>query len=76
MDKLRVYYNGSGEPRKRCCCNCRHDIRERQKDGPVNCHCEIDGHYIGYLECFDGWCRRWAKDHTFDKEVDNETDSF
>lgn len=49
----------------RCCCNCRHDIRTETKNG-IKCHCEIDGHYIGYIETFDGWCRRWAKDHKFD----------
>ena len=43
--------------RKRCCCNCRRNIR---KDG--KCHCEIDGHYIGYVENFDGWCKKWASD--------------
>ena len=52
--------------KERVCCNCRHNIRT---DGGVNieCHCDIDGHYIGYLECFEHWCRRWAKDHTFDE---------
>lgn len=49
----------------RCCCNCRRNIRTG-KPGEVSCHCEIDGHYIGYVECFEGWCRRWAKDHKFD----------
>ena len=47
--------------RKRCCCNCRHNIRSGET-GAVECRCEIDGHYIGYIECFEGWCRRWATD--------------
>jgi len=49
------------EDRDRCCCNCRRDIRE-EVCGNVECHCEIDGHYIGYEECFAGWCRRWARE--------------
>ena len=52
---------------RRCCCNCRHNIRKEEKTY-IHCYCDIDGHYIGYVECFEGWCRRWAKDHTFDEE--------
>ena len=54
--------------RKRCCCNCRHDIRvpRNGNQADIECICEIDGHYIGYIECFEHWCRRWAKDHKFD----------
>lgn len=48
--------------RKRCCCNCRHNIRTERVNLPTVCNCEIDGHYIGYVECFDDWCRRWASD--------------
>ena len=56
--------------RKRCCCNCGNNIRKRDQDRYVtHCECAIDGHYIGYVECFEGWCRRWKKDHTFDGEV-------
>lgn len=62
--------------RKRCCCNCRHDIRTWDGGNCTN-HCEIDGHYIGYIECFEGWCRRWAKDKWQDdgKGVNNATDN-
>lgn len=55
----------------RCCCNCRHDIRIKDDKGYVKSHCEIDGHYIGYVECFDGWCRHWAKDK-WQKEGNDE----
>ena len=48
--------------RNRCCCNCRRNIRYFDEGGMCYCQCEIDGHYIGYVECFEGWCRRWAKD--------------
>ena len=47
--------------RSRVCCNCRHNIRTGEI-GNIKCHCEIDGHYIGYLDSFYYWCRRWAKD--------------
>lgn len=50
----------------RCCCNCRRCIRTRNSDGISYNKCEVDGHYIGYIETFEGWCRRWAKDHKFD----------
>jgi len=53
--------------KERVCCNCRHNIRTGEV-GNIECHCDIDGHYIGYVECFEHWCRRWAKDHTFDEE--------
>lgn len=53
--------------RKRCCCNCRRNIRTG-KPGAVTCHCEIDGHYISYVACFDGWCRRWARETKWDNE--------
>ena len=49
----------------RKCVNCRHNKRIPLKRG-VECRCEIDDHYISYVACFEGWCRRWAKDHTFD----------
>lgn len=46
----------------RCCCNCRHDIRTEDADGHITNHCEIDGHYIGYVACFEHWCKHWSKD--------------
>ena len=52
--------------RKRCCCNCERNIRREVAAHGIECYCEIDGHRIGYIECFEGWCRRWKKDHTFD----------
>lgn len=58
--------------RKRCCCNCRHNIRTWDDKGNCTTHCEIDGHYIGYVECFIGWCRRWAKDKWQERGADDE----
>lgn len=55
------------EKRKRVCCNCGNNIRIRDNKGTcVRCECVIDGHYIGYLECFEHWCRRWKKDRKWD----------
>lgn len=50
------------EERKRCCCNCRRNVRVEEHGG-VNCYCDVDGHYISYVACFDDWCRHWAKEH-------------
>lgn len=54
--------------KNRCCCNCRHDIRTGEPTNIEN-HCEIDGHYIGYCECFEGWCRHWAKEYKWESET-------
>lgn len=54
----------------RVCCNCRHNIRIGE-DANIQCHCDVDGHFIGYIACFNHWCRKWAKDHKFE-EVDYE----
>lgn len=47
------------------CVNCRHRIIGE------NCSskCEIDGHRIDYAECFEGWCKNWAKQKIDEKEV-------
>ena len=45
-----------------CCCSCKHN--KRKKDGEnIYCECEIDGHYIGYIACFDNVCERWKKNN-------------
>lgn len=49
------------DERKRCCCNCGRNIRQGTEKYGIVCKCEIDGHYIGYIENFEGWCRRWTK---------------
>lgn len=64
--KMRVYYSGGDKERKRCCCNCGNNIRQEVAPAVIECHCQIDGHRIGYIQAFEGWCRRWKKDHTFD----------
>ena len=51
--------------RKRCCCNCERNIRHEVAPHGIECYCEIDGYRIGYIECFEGWCRRWKKDRIY-----------
>lgn len=51
---------------KRRCVNCGNN-RRIPKEGYYDCRCEFDGHSIGYVECFEGWCRHWRKDVTFDE---------
>ncbi len=51
---------------KRCCCNCGRNVR-KNVDGLIKCYCEIDNHYIGYVECFEGWCRRWKKERKWEE---------
>ena len=53
--------------RKRVCCNCGNNIRKQYEHG-IECECAIDGHIIGYVECFSDWCRRWKKDRKWERE--------
>lgn len=64
IETTKSNYN---EQRKRCCCNCGNNIRVEQEDGYVRCECAIDGHYIGYVACFEDWCRRWRRERKWDK---------
>ena len=51
---------------EQCCCSCKHNIRkEDKKMAGIYCECEIDGHYIGYVACFEQVCELW-------KEVEND----
>ena len=33
-----------------------------RKTSEIVSKCMIDGHYIGYVQCFIDWCRHWATD--------------
>lgn len=48
------------------CCNCRHCERWWDNDDHYGMccytYCDIDGHYIGYVERHREWCRRWSKE--------------
>lgn len=43
------------------CCNCRHNIRIGEITS-IECHCDLDNHYIGYIDCMTHWCRHWSRD--------------
>ena len=45
----------------RKCVNCRHNIRIEKPSGNIKCVCEITNSHIGYVKCFEGWCKHWAK---------------
>ena len=57
--------------RKRVCCNCGNNERVKEPHG-IECYCSIDGHRIGYVECFEHWCRRWKKNRKWDN-INTET---
>ena len=63
-DKLKVYQHEEDYGGERVCCSCGHNIKD-DKDRRI---CEIDTHYIGYLECFDNWCKHWKRDRKWDKK--------
>lgn len=67
---MTIYRGHEGEDR--VCCNCGHNIRTPQKTY-IDCNCDIDGHYIGYIDNFDCWCRHWARERRND-ESDTERD--
>lgn len=49
--------------KQKCCCTCEHDIRTlNRKTKMIECHCEIDGHCIGYCDTFDDCCEHWEND--------------
>lgn len=60
------YFEKTPIEKQRVCCNCGNCDRVEEK-GHTNTYCAIDGHYIGYIECFEGWCRRWRKDRKWDE---------
>lgn len=51
------YFEKTPIEKQRVCCNCRN-----RKASEVVSKCMIDGHYIGYVQCFTNWCRHWATD--------------
>lgn len=64
-------YDIDATERKRVCCNCGRNIRTPKRTY-IECNCELDGHYIGYVECMTGWCRRWKKDRKWEGKDDGK----
>jgi len=44
------------------CCNCRYCARRWDGEGICMTYCELDGHYICYADCMEGWCRHWSRE--------------
>ena len=45
----------------KCCLSCDHNIRKH--DGiDIETHCEVDGHYIGYVANFESVCEEWEEE--------------
>ena len=61
------YFERTPIEKQRLCCNCRN----RRTSGVYEDKCMIDGHYIGYVQCFTNWCRHWATNKTrWESEVE------
>ena len=50
-DEIKVYHRDSDA--YKVCCSCDHRLANK------DC-CDIDEHYIGYVNCFECWCRHWT----------------
>lgn len=60
---FQIIATPGGTDRKRVCCNCNNNKRIRNSKGiMIDNRCAIDGHYIGYADCFEHWCRHWCKE--------------
>ena len=47
----------------RRCVNCGHRAKD---DGRFSFYCDIDKHYIPYIDYDMYWCRRWKRDKKWD----------
>lgn len=57
----------------RLCCNCSHCARWRKKDG-IECHCDLDDKYLGYLQVMDeeNDCKHWEKETKWDLQREHD----
>lgn len=57
----------------RLCCNCSHCARWRKKDG-IECHCDLDDKYLGYLQVMDeeNDCKHWKKETKWDLQREHD----
>jgi len=56
------------EENGKVCCNCRHNIRTGEITN-IECHCDLDNHYIGYIACMTHCCRHWSREKSESEEV-------
>lgn len=45
---------------EKCCCTCKHNKRTGEV-ADIKTHCDIDGHYIGYVANFNCVCDKWER---------------
>jgi hypothetical protein len=57
METEDDYFERTPIEKQRVCCNCRN-----RRTSEIVSKCMIDGHYIGYAQCFTNGCRHWASD--------------
>jgi hypothetical protein len=57
----------------RLCCNCLHCARWKKKNG-IECHCDLDDRYLGYLTVMDeeNDCKHWEKETKWDLEREHD----
>jgi len=55
------------------CCNCLHCARWKKSTG-VECHCDLDDKYLGYLQVMDeeNDCDKWEKETKWDLEEEHD----
>jgi len=58
---------------EKCCCNCLHCARWKTSRG-IECHCDLDDNYLGYLEVMDidNHCRKWEKETKWDIQAEHD----
>lgn len=57
----------------RLCCNCLHCARWQKKSG-IECHCDLDDKYLGYLTVMDeeNDCKHWEKETKWDLQKEHD----
>ena len=48
---MKIDVNYRDDRKERCCCFCQHNIRSGEGSN-IECNCELDGHFIGYIPYF------------------------
>ena len=62
---------------EKCCCNCLHCARWQTSKG-VQCHCDLDDKYLGYLTVMDveNDCKHWEKETKWDIEKEHDKEVY
>ena len=59
--------------KERLCCNCLHCARWKKSTG-IECHCDLDDKYLGYLQVMDedNNCENWEKETKWDLQEEHD----